>query len=273
MPELPEVETIRRDLSKFILNQTIEDIAVHDKRVIRRSSVPLFIKRSKGQKIIDVQRRGKAIVMVLDRQGFLVVQPMMTGQLIYQKNGTLEAPKAAKVIFTLSNGGRLIYNDQRLFGRVYFTADLREIDYFRTIGPEPLEKGFNVPWLQKAIIKKRGPIKPLLMDQHFVAGIGNIYASEILFRSRIHPQRSAYTLRKEELQALHKATRMILKEAISSRGTSMRNYLDGQGEKGQFKNRILVYARENEICVDCKGVIKRFVQAGRSTFYCEGCQK
>ena len=270
MPELPEVETIARDLRDKILNQKIEDISVYDARVIRQP-VKEFTRALKGRRLNKISRRGKALVIELDNQRYFVVQLMMTGQLIDAVPQRQD--KVTKVSFRLSGGRYLHYNDQRLFGRLQVVDHLKQIPYFGKLGPEPLTDGFSSSWLTKKLKGKKVPIKALLMDHTFVAGIGNIYASEILFQSRINPKRPAHRLKKEEINKLHAATRKILTEAIRWRGTSMNTYRDANGEKGGFISRIKVYRREKEDCSRCKTPLARILQRGRSTFYCPTCQR
>ena len=270
MPELPEVETIRRDLAKGLARQSFERIDVIDRRVIRQS-VAEFRRRLLKCTVAVVDRRGKAIIIRLDPGAdFLVIQPMMTGQLIFQSQLQLE--KATKATFLLSNGMYLHYNDQRLFGRLQVVSRLSEIPYLKDIGPEPLSPAFHPAWLAGALTGRRTKIKALLMDHRFVAGIGNIYASEILFRSGIHPLRSADSLKRGEIESLHTATVKILTEAVRLRGTSMRNYRDGAGRKVNFKNRIQVYGRDGESCTGCGRPIMKAVVQQRSTFFCLHCQ-
>lgn len=270
MPELPEVETIARDLRRKILNQKIADITVYDNRVIRQPAQE-FTRALKGRRFTRIARRGKALILELDNGRYFVVQLMMTGQLIDAARPRQD--KLTRISLHLSGGRYLYYNDQRLFGRLQVVGDLQTIPYFRKLGPEPLTNGFSVPWLTERLKERKVPIKALLMDHTFVAGIGNIYASEILFRSRINPQRPAHRLNKEEIALLHTATRKILAEAIRWRGTSMNNYRDANGEKGGFISRIKVYGRESENCSRCKTTLAKILQRGRSTFYCPECQR
>jgi formamidopyrimidine-DNA glycosylase len=267
MPELPEVETIKRDLTKKIIHKKIVDVAVLDHRVIKHLSPRQFTQNLKGKTFSDIVRRGKAIVFAFTDPGYLVIQLMMTGQLIYGK-----ALTKAKVRIHLSNGNCLNYNDQRLFGRLHFVRDLNALKYFQSLGPDPLGDGFHADWLKAALAARKSPIKSLLMNQSFMAGIGNIYACEILFGSAIHPQRSADTLKPEEIESLYRVTLSTLKEALRFRGTSMNTYRDLNGEKGRFTRRLKVYGREDEPCVQCQTPIGRIVQAGRSSFFCKRCQ-
>ncbi len=270
MPELPEVETIARDLRDKIIGQKVKNIDVYDARVVRQP-VEEFTRALKGRRLNSIARRGKALVIELDNRHYFVVQLMMTGQLIDSPRPRQD--KLTKVSFRLSSGRYLHYNDQRLFGRLQTVDDLKRIPYFQKLGPEPLKGQFSVPWLVEKLRGKKVPIKALLMDHTFVAGIGNIYASEILFQSRINPKRPAHRLNEEEIETLHAATRKVLAEAIRWRGTSMNNYRDANGEKGGFMGRIKVYGRENQGCSRCKTVLTKILQRGRSTFYCPTCQR
>src|SRR3990167_1581147 len=225
MPELPEVETICRDLREQIVNCTISDVQVLDERVIRNCSGRQFAQFCKGKTVRSVSRRGKAIILQLVPQGFLVIQLGMTGH--FQKIHSRDT----KVVFRLSNGASLNYNDQRLFGRLNAVNDLSEVPFLRTIGVEPFDRTFTALKLKEILRRRTGPIKSFLMDQKLVAGIGNIYASEILFRSQISPARTARALKFSEIEALHKAIIDILKDAVKFRGTSIRDYRDTTGEK------------------------------------------
>lgn len=267
MPELPEVETIRRDLQQTIIGQRIISVEVIDGRVLRQPKQD-FIERIQGKKILDVTRRGKALVIALSGKEFLVVQVMMTGQMVV--NG--KADKHTHIRFNL-NKSTLLYNDQRLFGQLRVVKDLATINYFNILGPEPFDTAFNDAYVRAKLHKTARPIKSVLLDHVFVAGIGNIYASEILFRSKINPTRLANRITSTEIPLLLKQTREVLQQAIDLRGSSMRNYRDGAGEKGKFNKVIRVYNRTNQPCVVCKGLIIRLVQSGRSTFYCKKCQK
>ncbi len=272
MPELPEVETIRKDLEKWIVGKTIASVQILDGRVIRQDP-QLFFRRMVRKTIEAVSRRGKAIMIKFRHGQFLIVQPMMTGQLmVYRKKRQPAPDKHTKIIFSFSDGDRMFYNDQRLFGRLFCVQDLSQVPFLKSLGPEPLEAEFRLSWLGENLRRHKMPIKSLLMNQHFIAGIGNIYACEILFRSGIAPLRPADSLKQKEVMVLHCMIPRVLKEAIKWRGTSMRTYLDTAGEKGQYWNRIKVYGREQERCGRCRSPIVKIVQSGRSTFYCQTCQ-
>ncbi len=272
MPELPEVETVKRDLIQYLPGQCIDVVRILDARVIRGIPPKKFAEELKGKTFKDISRRGKAIICKLDDGQHLIVQLMMTGQLVHAASLSKSPLKETKVIFELSNGSYLNYNDQRLFGRLSLIQKLEDFKHFAILGPEPFDASFNPKFIKESLKRRSVAVKSALMDHTFVAGIGNIYASEILFRSRINPRRRANRLKSDEIKCMHKMTLEVLDEAIRYRGSSMRNYRDGQGQKGQFNQRIKVYAREHEPCVCCHKPIIKIVQGGRSTFFCKNCQ-
>lgn len=268
MPELPEVETIVRDLTKFLPGKTFSSVKVHDAFLLRQSEKD-FIKRLKNKAVTNISRRGKAIIIHLDSTEFLVIQLMMTGQVII--NGVND--KHTRITFNLSDGSSLLYNDQRRFGQLRVVTQLEEMKHFNILGPEPFSKEFTPLVMREAFQQTSRPIKNLLLDHTFVAGIGNIYACEILFRSLVSPKRQAQRINLTEAKTIHHQIIHVLNEAIKHRGSSMRNYRDGAGQEGKFNLRLAVYAKEGEPCPRCRESIKRIVQAGRSTFYCGHCQK
>jgi formamidopyrimidine-DNA glycosylase len=272
MPELPEVETIRRDLDRSVRGLTIREIKINDRRVIRQDPGE-FLRMVRGRKVLSVSRRGKALVFDL-KECLLIVQPMMTGQMVVFPSGTEPVLlKEARVIFALSKNTALVYNDQRLFGRLQAIRSLNDHAHIRTMGPEPLEDGFTVGYLSAALAKRKIPVKPLLLDHRLVAGIGNIYASEALFRAGIRPDRKAGGLSADEVRSLWRAVRSVLTEAVKMRGTSVRNYRDGAGREGKYQKLIKVYGREGKSCGHCGAVVLKLVQSQRSTFFCGACQK
>jgi len=268
MPELPEVETIVRDLSKSLARKIFSDVIVLDAFILRQKEQD-FVRRLKGQAIDKIERRGKAVIMHLSSGEYLVVQLMMTGQLIV--DGMEDRHTRIKFIF--SDGSRLLYNDQRRFGQLRVVAKLNEIKHLTVLGPEPFSEDFTPALMRKAFRKTIRPIKNVLLDHTFVAGIGNIYACEILFRSLLSPKRRARRVTPAETNTVHRIIKDVLTEAIAHRGSSMRNYRDGAGQKGRFNERLAVYAREGLPCPRCQKSIQRIFQAGRSTFYCGHCQK
>ncbi|MBF0595469.1 MAG: bifunctional DNA-formamidopyrimidine glycosylase/DNA-(apurinic or apyrimidinic site) lyase [Candidatus Omnitrophica bacterium] len=272
MPELPEVETVCRDLDRMVKGLTICDVKINDPRVIRQDRAA-FLKAVGGKKIIAVRRRGKALILDLDGS-LLIVQLMMTGQLVVfplEKKPVLA--RDARVVFGLSKNTTLVYNDQRLFGRLEVVRALEDHAHVRTLGPEPLGKDFSVERFFLALHARKTPIKPFLLDHRLVAGIGNIYASEILFKAGIRPDRRACDLKKSEVKRLHQAVRSVLAKAVALRGTSMRNYRDGQGQEGKYQKVIKVYGRDGKPCVSCGAMILKKVQSQRSSFFCGKCQQ
>ncbi len=300
MPELPEVETIRRDLEKSILRKTIRKVEVLDPFVLRTPHKK-FIKTIEKHSISAISRRGKALIIecspsviperfplltgtsVGRNRGsriqdsrfrgndkiYLVVQLMMTGQLVVDS----KVHKHTRVIFRFSDKRVLLYNDQRRFGQLRAVKDLAEVQHLNILGPEPFDQKFNPAYIFEYTCQSKRPIKTLLLDNTFVAGIGNIYACEILFRCGIAPDRFSGRLSPREVKSIHQNIVVVLKEAIKHRGSSIRNYRDAFGKEGEFKKLIQVYAREYKECFRCTKPIKRIVQAGRSTFYCSKCQK
>lgn len=268
MPELPEVETIVRDLNKSLRSKTFSNVIVHDAFVLRQQQKD-FIRRIKGQAISKITRRGKAVIVHLASGEFLIIQLMMTGQLI--ANGAKDLH--TRITFNFSDGSRLLYNDQRRFGQLRVVAHLSEVNHFNILGPEPFSKDFNPSLMSEAFHKTIRPIKNVLLDHTFVAGIGNIYACEILFRSRLSPRRQARRISRTEVKAMHRNIIEVLEEAIVHRGSSMRNYRDGAGQKGRFNERLAVYSRQGLPCPRCQKPIQRITLAGRGTFYCGHCQK
>ena len=278
MPELPEVETIVRDLSKSLPGKIIANVIVHDPFILRatasvryadRQKSNDFVNSLKDQLIDKVTRRGKAIIVHLASREFLVIQLMMTGQMVF--NGIED--KHTRTTFYLSDGSRVLYNDQRRFGQLRVVATLDQVKHFNILGPEPFSKEFTPVFVRDAFKKTIRPVKNILLDHTFVAGIGNIYACEILFRSRISPKRQACRITQAECKTIHGEVIGVLKEAIKYRGSSMRNYRDGAGKKGRFNDRLAVYARQDSPCPRCQRQIVRIIQSGRSTFYCGHCQK
>ncbi len=268
MPELPEVETIACDLSKAILRKTISSVEVIDPFVVKQEKSQ-FIARLVKAKVEAVERRGKALVFNLSSGDILVVQVMMTGQLVF--NALPE--KHTRVVFCFSDKTHLLYNDQRRFGHLKVVANLSEVNYFNILGPEPLTPNFSAQYLHAKLRLSTRPIKNCLLDHTVVAGIGNIYACEILFRAGISPKRLAKRISRLQAVAIYHHSVEVLNEAIQARGSSMRNYRDGAGQKGGFGTLVQVYGREDQPCIKCKKTIKRITQSGRSSFFCPSCQK
>ena len=194
---------------------------------------------------------------------------MMTGQMVI--NGSPD--RHTRITFNLSDNGTLLYNDQRRFGQLRVVERLDQVKHLNILGPEPFDEEFSLPYIQEALQRTDRPIKNILLDHTFVAGIGNIYACEILYRCQINPRRPGRKISFKEIQTLQEAIIEVLNEAIDHRGSSMRNYRDASGQKGRFNEMLSVYAREGLTCPRCRHKILRITQSGRSTFYCGHCQK
>jgi len=266
MPELPEVETIKRDLEKVIVGKKIIEVCVYNSKVIREPSLQKFKQGLSGVRINKVLRSAKVLILELSNAQSLVIHLRMTGQLVYPGHG-----KSARVSFRLSNGKSLDFNDQRLFGELRLLEDWRKLKFIQNLGPEP--KSLTLGKFKDMLAVKKTKIKPLLMDQKFISGIGNLYAVEILFRAKINPERKAGGLLNREKELLFNSMQDILSEAISYGGSSVDDYVRLSGEKGKYIKYHKVYGREGKPCFICKTLIKRNLLGGRGTYFCPKCQK
>lgn len=273
MPELPEVETIRRQLDPELRGARITGVEVHLPRLVKYPS-PLSYRRAlRGKRILEVGRRGKYLLLRLEGGRILVVHLGMSGSLRFASPGG-ERPRHTHLVFHLDDGRELLYVDPRTFGE---TALLREGDLsplpgLDRLGPEPLEAGFTPGELARAL-RGRCRVKAALLDQSRVAGIGNIYADEALHRAGIHPLRRLDELEREEMESLHRAMREVLSEALSRGGSSVNDYVDARGEKGSFQASHRVYRRAGEPCFRCGELIRKVRVAGRGTYFCPRCQR
>lgn len=273
MPELPEVETVRRDLARCLIGRTIGSV-----RVLRASVLECPLRRFRstliGAVIRDVRRHGKVLILDFDSGLSLLVHLRMTGQLLLCSDAPTS--RFVRVVFHLQDGGQLVYADCRALGKLELcaTTNLSCSQALADCGPDALTAdGLNA--LAAAARRRRTPIKCLLLDQSVVAGIGNIYASEILHAACLAPDRPASTLSPTEVRALLHAAQRILKAAVEARGTTLSDFRTGTGEPGCYASKLRVYAREGERCRrrGCKGTIVRLVQQQRSTFWCPECQR
>lgn len=269
MPELPEVEVIAQGLQRLIGQSIIQEVEVLWPRSVARPEVPAFIQGLAGRQVLDVRRRGKFILFGLDDGRCLLAHLRMTGGFCVFPRTT--PPHAyVRVIFHLADGRDLWYVDIRKFGRLYLVDSPDEV--LHELGIEPLSAEFTADRLADILRRRKGAIKPLLLDQRLIAGVGNIYADEALFRAGIHPLRRAAGLSMEEVRGLHAAIREVLQEAIDHRGTTLRNYRDADGETGQNQFRLNVYRRQGEPCRRCGTPIERIVVGQRGTHFCPLCQ-
>ena len=284
MPELPEVETVRRGLEPFLAGAVLE--RVEARRPDLRFPLPKdFVTRLNGARIEALNRRGKYLLAPLDSGETLLVHLGMTGRFEIQGHRrpgdfALAAPanpKHAHVVLHTRSGATITYHDARRFGFMDLleTATLSLIAPFAAMGPEPLSDSFNAKSLKAKLTGRRAPIKPALLDQTTVAGLGNIYVCEALHRAALSPLRPAGEIATARLSALVAAIRAVLTEAIAVGGSTLRDYAAADGALGYFQHRFRVYDRAGEACPTsaCAGTIVRLVQGGRSTFYCPACQR
>ncbi len=265
MPELPEVETIKRYLEKEIINQKILEVKVLNKKSFYGDRRKII-----NKKILFINRRGKILIFKLENSLNVVFHLKMSGQLIFVKEKLNKFEKQTRIAFILS-GGTLIFNDTRKFGWAKILDDKELEKEIKKLGPEPFSKEFNFNYLKNIFSKTKRAIKIVLMDQTKIAGMGNIYVNEALFLAKINPKKQANKLNDEEIKNLLKAIRIALKRGIKYQGVSLRMYLKPNKTKGKYQEKLLVYQQKN--CHFCKSKIKRIVLGGRSTFYCPKCQK
>jgi formamidopyrimidine-DNA glycosylase len=321
MPELPEVETIRRGLEKYIVGQEIVDVEILSQKQFTGDSKLVI-----GAEITGVRRFGKGLVIDLSNGFSIAIHAKMTGRLIFDvgPGGRFFRPTASfaslspgarrealtpvthlyrnnkhtHVIFKLkyknakSSDSYLYYNDIRKFGwiRIVETKKVVDLPFFKNLGPEPSfaqtsprlrpaskategQASLTVGKFQNILVSSKAPIKSVLMDQHKISGIGNIYANEALFLAKIHPTRRASSLTQAEAKRLLEAIEKVLRMSIEAGGSSMTNYVNALGEKGTYQEHFLVYKKEGERCPACKSIIEKIKIAGRGTFYCNKCQK
>lgn len=266
MPELPEVETIKRELEKAVLGKKITGVYVHDARVIREPAPEKFQKGLTGSVIKNILRKAKVLILELSNGKSLVIHLKMTGQLVYPGD-----EKRARVSFHLSDGKILDFNDQRLFAELRLLDDWRSLKFIQGLGPEPFD--ISADKFKEMLTAKKTKIKPLLMDQAFISGVGNLYAAEALFRARIHPARPAQSLSDKEKELLFKEIRDTLSEAIKYKGSSVDQYVQLTGGPGNYVKYHKVYDRVGKPCIACKTPIKRISLGGRGTYFCPKCQK
>ncbi|MCS6924832.1 MAG: bifunctional DNA-formamidopyrimidine glycosylase/DNA-(apurinic or apyrimidinic site) lyase [Candidatus Binatia bacterium] len=270
MPELPEVETIRRSLERFLLGQTVARVEVREPR-LRQPVAPGFAQLLTGRTIQQTKRRGKYLLFGLDNQLVWLVHLGMTGRLIVDEANGVLVPHDHILVF-LQNNRRLRYHDPRRFGLMAVGAE-RDLTARLGLGVEPLSSDLTVDYLWTKTQRSRRTIKDLLMDQGVIAGIGNIYASEILFRAGVWPFRPAETLGVEALGRIVRATKTVLREAIRCRGSSISDFRDGEGNPGSFQARLCVYDRAGLPCRRCRTPIQRETHGGRSAYWCPHCQR
>lgn len=279
MPELPEVETIRRDLYRKVKDKEIKFVTVNTPKIVKEPPISEFCTQIEGKVFKNINRRGKYLVIELDSGKKLVIHLGMTGLLIYPFNEDSKKiinVKHNHLVFTFIDGTKLIFNDVRKFGKIYLVSNLNKIEGMAKLGLDPLDDCFKEEiFVQILNKKKKSKIKSFLMNQEFITGLGNIYVNEVLYRANIHPLRKISSLHKEEIGNLYQQIKLVLNEAIKSGGSTVADeaYLNTDGEKGKFAEKLQVYARKGKPCIRCGNIIEVLKIEGRSTFICPQCQK
>ncbi len=269
MPELPEVETIVQDLRALILGKEIASVSIAWERIISCPAPDEFRQRLVGRRIAGIRRRGKYLVLQLSDGNYLLIHLRMTGRLL-----TIpplpEDRKHVHAVFEFSDGTALHYADLRKFGRFYLVSDTQPL--LGGLGPEPLSPGFSADEFCVRLSRRKRRIKPLLLDQHFIAGLGNIYVDECLYKAGVHPLRRASELSREEAARLHDSIIAVLSTAIANRGTTLSDYRDAEGNPGSHQDHLQVVRKEGQPCTRCGHPIERLVVAQRGTYICPACQ-
>ncbi|MDQ0086979.1 formamidopyrimidine-DNA glycosylase [Paenibacillus anaericanus] len=274
MPELPEVETVRRTLTELIVGKTIESATVSLPRIIQRpDDIKRFEMELIGHRILEIGRRGKFLRIVMD--GLVLVSHLrMEGRYgLYDKSDPVE--KHTHVIFHFSDGTELRYKDVRQFGTMHLFPAGEEFksNPLAKLGLEPLDSSFTADAFREAISKRSTKIKPALLNQEYVVGLGNIYVDEALFRAGIHPEVPANELSTDQLDLLYVAILTTLREAVEAGGSSIKSFVNGQGEMGMFQHSFQIYGRKDEPCVKCGHAVEKTVVGGRGTHFCPNCQR
>lgn len=271
MPELPEVETTRRGIAPHVAGRLVTRMAVHEPR-LRWPVDPGLAAWTNGQRILDVQRRGKYLLLQLER-GHLMVHLGMSGSLRVLPTATARETHD-HFDLEMDSGWLLRFNDPRRFGSLHhITGDPSDHPLLRNLAPEPLDAAFDADYLHAVTRGRRVAIKLAIMNSQLVVGVGNIYASESLFRAGIRPGRAARSLTRAECVALVKAIKAVLGDAIKAGGTTLRDYVGASGEPGYFRQKLFVYERAGEPCRRCGNPIRHRVQGQRSTYFCATCQR
>ena len=270
MPELPEVETIRRQLAPAVEGRRLAEVKVMDPRWCEPAPPWEVADAIRGRRIERLDRRGKYLVWELTGDVHLVMHLRMTGNLLYTDDA-----RFARVRFDLDDGGTVLFCDQRRFGTgvVLLGGDARDEYFASRLGVEPLSADFTPEHLREIARGRRAPAKAFLLSQERIAGVGNIYADEALFRARIHPLRPIGTLKRAQFEELHEAVIKVLNDGIDSRGATIDDFRHTDGASGAFQDRFLVHLREGEPCVRCGATIVKMRAAGRGTYVCRRCQR
>ena len=288
MPELPEVEVVKRSLKKAVANLTIKKVIINSKKLRYEINKKEFQKII-NKKITSIKRRSKYLLINLESDITILVHLGMTGKFFIKKNISefyktsfyydidRKHKKHDHVVFKFNKKKELIYNDVRRFGfiKLINTKKILNSSHLKFLGPEPLSKKFNFKYFNNFILNKKKKIKDILMDQKFVSGLGNIYVNEVLYLSKINPKKRVNKLKNKEIYKIITLTKKILKVSIKKGGSSIQDFSDSDGKSGKFQQNFSVYAREGMKCPKnkCKEIIKKTNISNRSTFFCKSCQK
>ena len=273
MPELPEIETLKRSLEKNIVGRKITSLTQF-RESLRYNLAQDLAEKTVNSFVKEIYRIAKYLVMNLSNDYSIIFHLGMTGRLTL-KNDHYKLQKHDHIILTLDSGNSIVFNDARRFGMLYLSAtnELQAQQYFKDIGLEPFSEQFNAIYLANHFKNKKTSVKTVIMNNKIVVGIGNIYASESLFLSKIHPLKQAKDLTREEIIRLIKSIIFVLEEAIKAGGTTLKDFVNGNNSPGYFKQKLNAYARKGLSCYICKATIIKMMQNGRATYFCPGCQK
>lgn len=274
MPELPEVETVKKVLNSQIKGLKIKDIELRYEPMVKNMEPDVFKSKLLGQEIEQITRRGKYLVFHL-QDYYLLSHLRMEGKYFYEDEG-FELNKHIHAIFKFWNGRQLLYQDTRKFGTFHLYdkgEDLEKTASFEVLGLEPFSKEFNAMYVKQKLQGKKKPIKSLLLDQSVVCGLGNIYVDEVLFRAQVHPLTVSGELSDKEIENVVKYTVDVLARAIELGGTTIRTFTSTHGVSGTFQDELLVHQRLGELCQTCQTPIEKIKVGGRGTYYCKTCQK
>jgi formamidopyrimidine-DNA glycosylase len=275
VPELPEVETVRRRLEPVLVGRRFDRVEILDARLTRPYDSLGVAAELTGERVQAVERRGKYLVVRFESGRALLIHLRMTGSLLHTRGGADREPDPhRRAVVTLEDGSDVIYRDVRRFG-TWLLAEPDEIEPYLSerLGGEPLDAAFTTQRLAEALAGRRTPVKAAILDQRRLAGVGNIYADEALWRARIHPLRPAGELDEQELRALHRGIRAALNAGIARQGATLRDYRTPDGGSGRMQHEFKVYGRADEPCERCGRPIEKIRAAGRGTWFCPGCQR
>lgn len=280
MPELPEVETIRKGLEKYLVGKKITDIQILDPKLLQDHKYHRF-----GDIVVAVRRFGKGLVIDLNNNYSIAVHIKLTGQFIYRGDETKKLSPSAKLvgdlpskhtrmIFKLDKNAQLYFNDIRRFAwvKVVKTSEVKNLPFFKELGPEPF-KDLTLDYFQKVLKKSSAPIKSVLMNQKKISGVGNIYANDALNLAQIDPRKKASSIKDKESKKLFDSIHEVLKRGLKYGGATEINFVNALGQSGDYQEHFLTYGREGEKCYNCNGAIKKIRLAGRGTYFCPVCQR